>query len=232
MFDFGHFRRMDGVLRQAPFELWGSPVRRNVTRIMRSIQARRAADGERGAALVEFALVVVLMLTLIFGIVEFSLAWNVKSQAEAAVRSGGRTASALTRSDSLTANAAAAVGSALKSVDENEPDYVMIYRVPWNGDGTPPASCSTSCAQYAWDSSTQQFLTATPMAGDEWPAANQQNNCTPGVGADQFDQVGVYVKVDHPFIVIQNFVPGMADEVTLDPYAVFKLEPSSSLLCT
>ena len=62
---------MDGVLRQAPFELWGSPVRRNETRIMRTIRARRAAGDERGAVLVEFALVVVLMLTLVFGIVEF-----------------------------------------------------------------------------------------------------------------------------------------------------------------
>jgi Flp pilus assembly protein TadG len=203
-----------------------------VTRIIRSIRARRAADGERGAALVEFALVVILMMTLIFGIVEFSLAWNVKSQAEAAVRAGGRTASALTRSDSLTANAAAAVGSALKSVDENEPEYVMIYRVPWNGDGSPPTTCGSNCAQYAWDSSAQQFITSSLMAGSGWPATAQQNNCTPGVGADQFDQVGVYVNVDHPFIVIQNFVPGMADEVTLDPHAVFKLEPSSSTACT
>ncbi len=88
---------MNRVYRQAPFEPWGSPVRQNVTRIMRAMQARRAQDGERGAALVEFALVVVLMMTLVFGIVEFSLAWNVKSQAQAAVRAGGRTASALTQ---------------------------------------------------------------------------------------------------------------------------------------
>jgi len=200
---------------------------------MRTIRARRAAGDERGAVMVEFALVVVLMLTLVFGIVEFSLAWNVKSQAEAAVRSGGRTASALTRSDSLTVNAADAVGSALKSIDENEPEYVMIYRVPWNGSGAPPAGgCGTNCAQYAWNSATKTFTTSTRMAGSGWPASAQQNNCTPGVGADQFDQVGVYVKVNHPFIVIQNFVPGMANSVTLDPYAVFKLEPSSSTVCT
>jgi Flp pilus assembly protein TadG len=227
---------MDGVLRQAPFELWGSPVRRNVTRMLQTMQARRAADGERGAVLVEFALVVVLMMTLVFGIVEFSLAWNVKSQASAAVRAGGRTASALTRSDNLTANAADAVGAALKSIPSDEPKYVMVYEVTPGNDGSPPATCAANCAQYRWDAPTQKFITNSRMAGSGWPATAQQNNIScggnPGVGADQFDQVGVYVKVDHPFIAIQNFVPGMASTVTLDPHSVFKLEPSSSTACT
>jgi Flp pilus assembly protein TadG len=207
-------------------------VRHNVTRWIRTLQTERARDGERGAALVEFALVVILMMTLIFGIVEFSLAWSVKSQAQAAVRAGGRTASAMTRSDSLTANAAAAVGSAMKSINATEPDYVMIYRVPFNGSGAPPASCGSNCAQYDWDDSTQEFTTSSLMAGSGWPAAAQQNNCTPGLGADQFDQVGVYVKVDHPFIAIDNFVPGMANQVTIQPHSVFRLEPSSSTGCS
>ena len=112
-------------------------MRRNVTRMIRTMQARRAHDGERGAALVEFALVVVLMMTLIFGIVEFSLAWSVKSQAQAAVRAGGRTGSAMTKSDDLTVNAAQAVGAALKSINETEPEYVMVYRVAPGGDGAP-----------------------------------------------------------------------------------------------
>lgn len=198
--------------------------------MIRAMQARRAHNGERGAALVEFSLVVILMMTLIFGILEFSLAWSVKSQAQAAVRSGGRTASAMTRSNSLTVNAAAAVGSALKSVDETEPEYVMIYRVAYNGSGAPPASCGSNCSKFAWNPATQDFNTTNDLGGG-WPASAQQNNCTAGVGADQFDQVGVYVKVNHPYLVIQNFVPGMANEVTLDPYAVFRLEPSSSTSC-
>ncbi len=229
MFDFGQFRRMDGVLRQAPFELWGSPVRRNVTRIMRSIQARRAEDGERGAALVEFALVVTLMMTLIFGIVEFSIAWNVKSEAQAAVRSGGRTASALTRSNDLTKNAAAAVGAALKSIPAGEPQYVMVYRVAYNGSAAPPGSCGSNCSKFLWNPGTKSFNTANDLGGG-WPASAQGNNCSVS-NPNQYDQVGVYVNVNHPYVALPNFVPGMGSNVTLDPYSVFRLEPTSSTGC-
>jgi Flp pilus assembly protein TadG len=205
-------------------------VRQNVTRMMRAIQARRAEAGERGAALVEFALVVTLMMMLVLGIVEFSIAWNVKSEAEAAVRSGGRTASALTRSSTLTTNAAAAVGAALKSIPSGEPQYVMIYRVPYNGSGAPPASCSANCSKFMWNAGTQSFNTTNDLGGG-WPASAQGNNCSIS-DPNQYDQVGVYVNVLHPFIALQNFVPGMGSHVTLDPYAVFRLEPTSSTGCS
>jgi len=199
---------------------------------MRTIRERRAAGDERGAALVEFALVVILMMTLIFGIVEFSLAWSVKSQAQAAVRAGGRSASAMTKSDNLTVNAAQAVGSALKAVDESEPECVMIYRVGPSDSGTPPSgdSClATSCSKFEWDPVAKQFTTDSDL-GPGWTKANQRNNCDVS-DPSQFDQVGVYVKVRHPYIAIQNFVPGMGNEVVLDPHSVFRLEPSSSTGC-
>ncbi len=221
---------MDGVLRQAPFEPWGAPVRQNVTRIMQGIRARRAHDGERGAALVEFALVVTLMLTLVLGIVEFSIAWNVKSEGQAAVRSGGRTASALTRSNTLTANAAAAVGAALKSIPSGEPKYVMVYRVAYNGSGAPPGSCGSNCSKFLWNPATKSFNTTTDLGGG-WPASAQGNNCSIG-NPNQYDQVGVYVNVVHPFIALPNFVPGMGSSVTIDPYSVFRLEPTSSTACS
>jgi Flp pilus assembly protein TadG len=206
-------------------------VRQNVTRMFRVIQARRAEAGERGAALVEFALVITLLMTLVLGIVEFSIAWNVKADAEAAVRSGGRTASALTRSDALTTNAAAAVGAALKSMPPGEPQYVMIYRVPYNGSGAPPASCASNCSKFMWNSGTQSFNTANDLGGG-WPASAQANNCTPGTDPNQYDQVGVYVNVLHQYIGLPNFVPGMGSNVTLDPYSVFRLEPTSVTGCS
>ena len=208
-------------------------MRQNARRMMQAIRVRRARDGQRGSALVEFALVVVLMMTLIFGIVEFSLAWSVKSQAQAAVRAGGRTASALTKSDDLTVNAALAVGAALQSVNENEPEYVMIYRVGPGDSGDPPSggSCAAaSCSKFDWDPVAKQFKTSTDN-GPGWTATNQLNNCDVS-DPSQFDQVGVYVKVTHPFIAIQNFVPGMSNDVVLDPHSVFRLEPSSSTGCS
>jgi hypothetical protein len=184
--------------------------------------------------MVEFALVVVLLMLLVFGIIEFSLAWNTKSQAQGAVRAGGRIASAMSRSDNLTTNAAEAVGSALKSVPEDEPKYVTIYRVAaGSSSGAPPGACGANCAKYAWDPVAQQFDTTTRVGGSGWPASQQLNNCAGSSTApNQFDQVGVHVELEHPWSVIQSFVPGMADTVTLDPYSVFKLEPSPSTACS
>jgi hypothetical protein len=124
------------------------------------------------------------------------------------------------------------VGSALKSVPQDEPRFVTVYRVPaGGGSGAPPGACGANCAKYAWNPTAQQFDTSTRVEGSGWPASQQQNNCSASTGPDQFDQVGVHVELEHPYSVIQNFVPGMGDTVTLDPYSVFKLEPSPSTAC-
>lgn len=46
---------------------------------------------ERGAAAVEFALIAVLLLTLVFGIAEFGRMWFLQSSLAAAARDGART---------------------------------------------------------------------------------------------------------------------------------------------
>ena len=62
----------------------GSPAR------LRRRPARRLL-GERGAAAVEFALVVPVLLLLLFGIIEFSKALNTQATLSAAAREGART---------------------------------------------------------------------------------------------------------------------------------------------
>ncbi len=47
-------------------------------------------DDERGAAAVEFALVVPILLGLVFGIVEFSMAYNYRTQLNNAAMAGAR----------------------------------------------------------------------------------------------------------------------------------------------
>ena len=53
---------------------------------IRAVARRR----ERGAALVEFALVLPILLTLVFGIVEFGRGYNVKVELTGSVREGAR----------------------------------------------------------------------------------------------------------------------------------------------
>jgi hypothetical protein len=54
---------------------------------------RRLHDPERGASAVEFALVLPLLLLLVFGIVQFSIAFNRAQGLHAAAREGARLAS-------------------------------------------------------------------------------------------------------------------------------------------
>ena len=51
--------------------------------------------GERGAAMVEFALILPLLVLLTFGIIEFAIAFNADSNINQAGRAGGRTAAIL-----------------------------------------------------------------------------------------------------------------------------------------
>ena len=59
---------------------------------------RRRRDGDRGAAAVEFALILPLLVVLVFGIVQFSLAYNRQQGLHAAAREGARLASLPTSS--------------------------------------------------------------------------------------------------------------------------------------
>jgi Flp pilus assembly protein TadG len=54
---------------------------------------RRFHDPERGAAAVEFALILPLLIVLVFGIVQFSIAYNRSQGLHAAAREGARLAS-------------------------------------------------------------------------------------------------------------------------------------------
>ena len=56
-------------------------------------RGRRFARGERGAALVEFAIVLPLLLTIIFGVVDFARAFYTQNNLTSAVREGARWAS-------------------------------------------------------------------------------------------------------------------------------------------
>jgi Flp pilus assembly protein TadG len=59
----------------------------------RNAPVSRDGDRERGTVLAEFALVLPLLLILLFGIVEFGIAFNRAQAVEAAAREGARLAS-------------------------------------------------------------------------------------------------------------------------------------------
>ncbi len=79
--------------------------------------------GESGAAAVEFALVLPMLILLIFGIVEFSIGYNRQQALHAAAREGARTASV---PSSTTSDINTAVTNALQGVTFDSTPVITI----------------------------------------------------------------------------------------------------------
>lgn len=179
---------------------------------------RRRQRDRSGAVLVEAAIVLPLLIVLVLGIVEYSIAFNKSATVANASRAGARTASALPKDTAYSVKAADAVSAALTALGSDAPQEVWIYKVA-NGSNDDPigsfGSCS-DCVGYAWDSSADKFNTASPLGGNAWTAA-EQNAC---VDTTHPDRIGVYVKAKHVYL---SGIFG--SERTLEHRTVVRLEP-------
>lgn len=177
---------------------------------------------ERGAVLVEAAIIMPLVLIITFGMIEFSSAYQSSSAATAAARAGARVASAEAKNSNYAIDAAKAATSALHVIPNNEPVEMWVYQD--DGNGYPPSgnftTCSTNCIKYPWNTSTKSFDTTSPGGGG-WPAA-AQNACQQA----GWDSVGVYVKVNHKFLTKL-----FGANITLADHAIFRLEPAPTNQC-
>lgn len=105
-------------------------------------------DNEGGAATVEFALVLVLLVTILMGIIEFGRAYNAQITLQHAAREGVRVL-AITKDG--TKAVAAAKAAALPSVTLAD------------GDVTAPSTCTTGIATTV--TVNHGFAFVTPMFG-------------------------------------------------------------------
>ena len=179
-------------------------------------------SGERGAALVETAILIPVVLAITFGLIEFSSAYQSSSVASAASRSAARVASAEALLPNYATDAATAAATALHTIPNNEPVEMWVYRAAANGypESGNFTSCTTNCIKYAWLPTTKAFDTANPT-GNGWPYTSQ-NACN----QNAWDSVGVYVKLNHKFLT------GLfGSKITLADHAVFRLEPAPTQLC-
>ncbi len=180
---------------------------------------RSRSDRSRGAILVEAAIVLPLLVMLVLGIVEYSVAFNKSATVANATRAGARTASALPKDTDYATKTADAVATALTSLGSDAPQELWIYKVATGTDDDPIGgsfgSCS-DCIGYTWNPAARTFNTASPMGGDAW-TANEQNAC---VDASHPDRLGVYVKAEH------DYLSGMfGTSRTLEHRTVVRLEP-------
>jgi hypothetical protein len=166
--------------------------------------------------MVETVIIVPVIVLLVFGVIEFASAYNDSSVVADSTRSGGRIGSAQAQNASFGTNIAGAVSSRLKAMPADQPKELWIYKA--NDKGYPGASgnttfstCTTNCMKYTWVVASKSF----GYTSGTWSAASH-NVCT-----EPFDQLGVYVTVNH------KFVTGLfGTTMTLKDHSVFRFEPS------
>ena len=181
----------------------------------------RPGGRDEGAAAVEFALVAMLLITLVFGIIEFSLLLRDYVSVGSAVRQGARIASAEagagpatcltypsgvtpppcspTTAPKLAQDAADAIQVEGSAMPKGNIDEIWVYKADTSGfPGTATdmatASCSANCVRYTWIAANNRFQ----YAGGTWNSASI-NAC---VGtATPADSVGVIMKATHHYII-------------------------------
>ena len=172
---------------------------------------------ERGAAAVEAALVLPLLLLLFFGILEFGLLFRANHSIADASRSGARVASAMPRQDGYQTLTADAVAVALRGeMPSDQIDRLTIYKADPATGG--PASgtvttCTVDCYRFDWDAVNDLWIHDT---GSAWPAANQAA-CG---DRDSTDYIGVWVEGRYEFAT--GF---FGADRTLTDKTVMRLEP-------
>ncbi len=120
-------------------------------------------------------------------------------------------------------NAAGAVAAVLKRLPADAPEEMWIYKANANGypgTGTGFDSCSTKCIKYLWIQADRKFDTDAPQGGG-WDAVDHQ------VCGEPFDQIGIYVKIDHEFLTRL-----FGAHVNLRDHSVFRFEPTPSAVCS
>lgn len=172
------------------------------------------AHHEAGAAAVEAAIVLPLLVVLLLGIVEVGMLLRADVGLTSAARSAARVASAEPRIESFATDAATAVVQSGTGMSQADLQEVWVYRA--NSAGYPgpegatsfPAECPQACVRFQF-----QDGVPVPVAG-QWPATDVQ------ACVGNADAVGVRVVATH-----RPVSAGIIGETNMSRRAVMTFEP-------
>ncbi len=167
----------------------------------RRIARRR---GQRGAVLVEFALVSSLLVTLVVGVLEIGMAWRDYQSLNQASRSGARVVSQLGLAGEADQQGLLAVEAALGPLAADV-TRVVVYEADINGD--MPAACVTATAGYVggancnvYDRTSLDNIATSGWWGSGTSCGSADGNwCPPSERSDDLlssTYVGVLVEID------------------------------------
>lgn len=166
----------------------------------------QARGRDSGAVAVEAALITPLLLLIVFGIIEFTLALRSYVAVASAVRAGARTASAEPRLPQFAADTAAQMTTAVGALSDSGIQAMWIFK-----GATRPASCTSNCIAYTWNG------TAFTNPQGSWSYTSINACPISSTNPSGPDKVGVYLQYRHSFVTgLFGLGVPMADQAVLN----------------
>ncbi len=175
---------------------------------------------QRGAALVEFAIIAPVFMMLILGMLEFGLVFKDYLTVANTTRAGARVGSAAGRDASADFDILQAVKAAIGGVSTQDIVKVVVFKSNTNGDmlntTCTTASVASSCNVYtAADMGLSASALTASGKSNFWAPTSREDRQS--VGADY---LGIWVRVDHPFVTKM-----FGSTFTLTDKTVMRIEP-------
>ena len=176
---------------------------------------KRRQDRSRGAAAVEAALIVPLLVFTTFGMLEFGLYWQQNHTFNDAARSAARLGATMAREPDYQTQMVAELAGVVATLPSAAVESVTIYKAsavtggPVTGDF---ATCTIDCYRFDWNPASRTF---EQVPGPEW-AALEMSACGE---EDSTDYIGVWINGTY------DSVTGMLGDRSVTETTVLRLEP-------
>jgi len=175
----------------------------------------------------EAAIGSILVVTLIFGIIEFGLAFKDYLSMSAAVRDGARLASTLGSTTSTDYDVIQQIKKRMVAVDSNQIERIVVFKasspsstIESVNSGCKTTSITNVCNSYSTADLTRPSsdFVGTGAARDvAWPPGDREDTLS-----GPPDYVGVWVQISHQNITgLINVAESYSDEV------VMRIEPAT-----
>ncbi len=197
----------------------------------RRFALRHRAGCERGASLVEAAIVAPLLILLAFGAAEFGFVFLDFLNVSSAAREGARVGSAVGDAVNADALILGAIAEATADLDTSTVEAIWIFKAKANGDPVNNCVVDGSADYFTCTGLTNNIniynASGVLLAGSgTWDSTGRKTtvglNC-PAAAADCPDRLGVRVVFTHQYITgFLGFPTGPFSED-----AVFQLEPDA-----
>lgn len=196
---------------------------------MRRRRARTA--GDRGAAMVEAAIVTPVFFLLVFAIIEFGMLMRDNLTLANGTRDGTRTATTMGDDIGADYNILRTIENSTKAMPTDQIDRIVIFNAGGTG-GEPTTSCkngngsSTAGAQcnvYTasdLDRQKSDFGCKTPSTLDSFWCPSTRKIAQSVASGGPPDYIGVWIEGTHPWVT------GLwGDKITITDQVVLRMEP-------